>query len=64
MVTSIELSLPIIHLVIWRTLTLAVIIAGAPSVRAGEAYQVATISSLLAGAAAMTATRDYSRKCK
>ena len=49
MVTSIELSLPIIHPVIWRTLTLAVIIAGAPSVRAGEAYQVATISTLLAG---------------
>jgi acetolactate decarboxylase len=49
MVTPIELSLPIIHPVIWRTLTLAVIIAGAPPVRAGEAYQVATISSLLAG---------------
>jgi acetolactate decarboxylase len=49
MVTSIELSFPIVRPFIWRALTLVVLIAGAPSARAGEAYQVATISSLLAG---------------
>jgi acetolactate decarboxylase len=47
MVTSMKLSFPII---ISRTLTLLVLTAGAPPAYAGEAYQVATISSLLAGA--------------
>ena len=61
MVTSIELSLPIISPIMRRTLTLAVIIAGAPSARAGEAYQVATISRLLAGG--YDGPCDYSRKC-
>jgi hypothetical protein len=46
-VTSIKLSFPII---ISRTLTSLVLTAGAPPAYAGEAYQVATISSLLAGA--------------
>jgi acetolactate decarboxylase len=46
MVTSIKLNLPVI---LSRTLTLLVLTAGAPPARAGEAYQVATISSLLAG---------------
>jgi acetolactate decarboxylase len=46
-VTSIKLSFPMI---ISRTLTLLVLTAGAPPAHAGEAYQVATISSLLAGA--------------
>jgi acetolactate decarboxylase len=49
MITPIEAIFPIVRPIVWRTLTLAVIIAGAPSARAGEAYQVATISSLLAG---------------
>ena len=47
MVASIKLSYPMI---ISRTLTLLVLTVGAPPARAGEAYQVATISSLLAGA--------------
>ena len=34
---------------IWRTLTPVAFVAAAPPVRAAEAYQVATISSLLAG---------------
>lgn len=50
MVTSIELRFPIVGSIIWRTLTLLVLTVGAPPARAGEAYQVATISSLLAGA--------------
>jgi acetolactate decarboxylase len=45
-VTSINLSMPMI---IWRTLAIAVLTASAQPTRAGEAYQVATISSLLAG---------------
>jgi acetolactate decarboxylase len=49
MVTSIRLSFPMIRLIIWRTLTFVVLTAGAPAARAGEAYQVATISSLVAG---------------
>ena len=47
LVTSMKLSFPII---LSRTLTLLVLTVGAPPARAGEAYQVATISSLLAGA--------------
>ena len=47
MVTLIKFSFPTI---LSRTLTLLVLIVGAPPARAGEAYQVATISSLLAGA--------------
>ena len=47
MVTSIRLSFPVI---LSRTLTLLVLTAGASSASAGEAYQAATISSLLAGA--------------
>jgi acetolactate decarboxylase len=47
MVTSMKLSFPMI---LSRTLTLIVLTAGAPLAHAGEAYQVATISSLLAGA--------------
>lgn len=34
---------------IWCTLTLVAFVAAAPPARAAEAYQVATISSLLAG---------------
>jgi acetolactate decarboxylase len=47
MVTSIKPSFPMI---LSRTLTLLVLTVGALPARAGEAYQVATISSLLAGA--------------
>jgi acetolactate decarboxylase len=49
MITPIELGFPIVHPIIWRMLTLVMLIASAPSARAGEAYQIATISSLLAG---------------
>jgi hypothetical protein len=38
-----------VHLRIWPTLTLVVLAAAAPPARAAEAYQIATISSLLAG---------------
>jgi acetolactate decarboxylase len=47
--TSMKLSFPMVRLITWRTLTLVVLTAGALPARAGEAYQVATISSLLAG---------------
>ena len=49
MVPLIRLSFLMIRLIIRRTLTLLVLTVGAPPARAGEAYQVATISSLLAG---------------
>jgi acetolactate decarboxylase len=42
-------SFPMVHLRIWPTLTLVVLAAAAPPARAAEAYQIATISSLLAG---------------
>jgi hypothetical protein len=35
MITPIEAIFPIVRPIVWRTLTLAVIIAGAPSARAG-----------------------------
>ena len=47
LVTSMKLSFPII---LSCMLTLLVLTVGAPPARAGEAYQAATISSLLAGA--------------
>jgi acetolactate decarboxylase len=49
MVRSTKLSFPKVRFIIWRTLTLVVLAAAAPPARAGHAYQVATISSLLAG---------------
>ena len=49
MVASMKPSSPMVRWIIWRTLTLAVLTAGAQPARAAEAYQVATISSLLAG---------------
>src|ERR1700726_609875 len=42
-------SFPMVHLRIWPTLTLVALAAAAPPARAAEAYQIATISSLLAG---------------
>jgi acetolactate decarboxylase len=47
--TSTKLSFRMVRLISWHTLTLVVLTAGAPAARAGEAYQIATISSLLAG---------------
>ena len=38
-----------VRLIIWHTLTLVVLTAAAPAARGAEAYQVATISSLVAG---------------
>ncbi|MCA6111180.1 acetolactate decarboxylase [Bradyrhizobium cenepequi] len=49
MVTSIRLGFPPFRLVVWPTLALVTLGAGALPAGAGEAYQVATISSLLAG---------------
>jgi acetolactate decarboxylase len=49
MVKSMKRRLQMGRFRIWRTLTLVAFVAAAPSARAEEAYQVATISSLLAG---------------
>jgi acetolactate decarboxylase len=49
MLTSLELGFPIVRLTIWGTLPLVVLATSTPPARAEEAYQVATISSLLAG---------------
>ena len=48
-VKSVKRSSPMVHLKISRTLTVVVLVASTPPARAAEAYQVATISSLLAG---------------
>src|SRR5215469_10710904 len=48
-VKSVKRSSPMAHLKISRTLTVVVLVASTPPARAAEAYQVATISSLLAG---------------
>jgi acetolactate decarboxylase len=58
MITPIELGFPTVHPIIWRMLTLVMLIASAPSARAGEAYQIGTISSLLAGGYDGDATMD------
>ena len=49
MITSIKLGLPMVRSIIWCSLTPVLLTAGALLVRAGEAYQAGTISSLLAG---------------
>jgi hypothetical protein len=49
------------EVITWRTLTLVVLTAGALPARAGEAYQVATISGLLAGG--YEATRPSTSCC-
>ena len=48
-VTSIRLSFPVTRLIAWPTLALVTFTVGASPARAGEVYQVATISSLLSG---------------
>jgi hypothetical protein len=59
--TSMKLSFPMVRSITWRTLTLVVLTAGALPARAGEAYQVATISGLLAGG--YEATRPSTSCC-
>ena len=49
MVASMKPSSPMVRWIIWRMLAFALLTAGAQPARAAEAYQVATISSLLAG---------------
>jgi acetolactate decarboxylase len=44
-----EESVPMLRLMIWRVLALVVLAAAALPARAAEAYQIATISSLIAG---------------
>lgn len=48
-VTLIERICQMVRVIIWRVLTLIVLTVGSLPARAGEAYQIATISSLLAG---------------
>jgi acetolactate decarboxylase len=49
LIMSIKQSFRMVRFIIWRTLTLVVLTAGVSPARADEAYQMATISSLLAG---------------
>jgi hypothetical protein len=44
-----EESFPMVRLMVWRALALVALAAAALPARAAEAYQIATISSLLAG---------------
>ena len=51
-------GLPMVRWIIWRTLTLVMLIAGAQPARAGETYQLTPMSGLLADSAVAGTERN------